>query len=85
MEPLQKIRLISDPDDVGGDSLATFAAKVNANFDALSELTPSIEGALIVVHHGDDPTVPRPDADSVRWIGSVAPNNAEVGDEWIHI
>lgn len=34
--------------------------------------------------HGADPTVARPDALYVEWVGSVAPNNATIEDTWIH-
>lgn len=40
--------------------------------------------AMIVVKHGWDATVERPDyAYTVYWVGSVAPMNAEEGDLWI--
>lgn len=36
--------------------------------------------ALVV--HDDDPNVARPSVDIVRWVGSVAPNNWQDGDDW---
>lgn len=40
--------------------------------------------AMIVVKHGSDATVERPDyAYTVYWVGSVAPMNAAEGDLWI--
>lgn len=37
------------------------------------------------VHHYDDPSVERPDAFAVEWVGTVAPANATVDDTWIHV
>lgn len=34
-------------------------------------------------HHGSDPSVARPNAVYVEWVGNVAPNNATTEDTWI--
>lgn len=38
---------------------------------------------FVRVHHGTDPSIDRPDALYVEWVGSVAPNNATSQDTWI--
>lgn len=37
---------------------------------------------LVVVHHGTDPTVPRPAATWVLWLGTVEPANGLLYDCW---
>lgn len=37
---------------------------------------------IVVVEHGDDGTVARPDADLVRWVGAATPENGVVYDDW---
>lgn len=61
-----------------GDVLTT----VSGDWAAAPPLDPL---ALRVVKHDDDPDVERPPGISVRWIGSVEPNNAIIGDEWLDV
>jgi hypothetical protein len=49
-----------------------------------SNITGDIDwrDALLVVQHGSDPAVARPDAVAVYWIGSVEPDNMTDADLW---
>lgn len=42
--------------------------------------SPKVSYAVVV--HGATATLPRPAAEVVLWIGSVAPNNWTAQDEW---
>ena len=52
-----------------------------ANLEALvTSLTPD---SLVIVNHGTDRSLPRPEAEQVMWLGSVLPQNLAVGDIFV--
>lgn len=38
---------------------------------------------VVVLSHGDNPSLTRPTAQAVLWIGTVRPDAARDGDEWL--
>lgn len=41
------------------------------------------ESTFVRAHHGSDPSVARPNALYVEWVGSIAPTNATTEDTWV--
>lgn len=39
-------------------------------------------GGIVLVHHGEDPDVPRPSASWVLWLGTAEPTHAKPYDGW---
>jgi len=66
----------------GNDGGSRWAQPVK-NTDPIA--SPYVAGQIVYVFHGDDPTVERPDAVLVRWVGAAMPDNKILTDDYLNV
>lgn len=76
----ERLRTLADGQAGGSNRGSTRFGKRPERRRTTGQQTPG--GSIVVVVHGDDPTVERPDAEIVYWLGAATPSTAAAYDFW---